>query len=444
MMHGARLEGDDHHQPVPDAGRDFIRDIVAADLAAGRHTAGGDAVSAGAERLSAFRPRQVDLPEFRHRRRSTAAAAICVSTTPIRPRKSRNTSTRSSATCAGSASTGGRTCIYASDYFEQLYDWAEYLIERGQAYVDDQSADEMRAVRAARLTEPGSNSPYRDRSRRREPRPVPRACARANSRTARACCARRSTWRRRTSTCAIRCSTASARRITTAPATSGASIRCYDFAHGQSDAHRRHHAFDLHAGIRGPSAALRLAARASAACPSRPRQIEFARLNLTYTVLSQAQADSSSCEEGHVSRLGRSAHADARRAAPARRAARGDSRVRASASASRKANSTVDVGDARISRARRSEPERAAPHGRAAAAQARDRELSGRSQPRNSMPSTIPKIRRRARGEIPFGARAVHRARRLHGEPAEEILPPGARAAKCGCAMHISSPAARS
>ena len=98
-------------KPIAEGGQDFIRDIVAADLAAGRHDDGRDPLSARAERLPAYRPRQVDLPQFRRRARSSAAAATCASTTPTRPRKSRNISTRSSATCAGSASTGASTCI---------------------------------------------------------------------------------------------------------------------------------------------------------------------------------------------------------------------------------------------------------------------------------------------------------------------------------------------
>ncbi|MCA9963418.1 MAG: glutamine--tRNA ligase/YqeY domain fusion protein, partial [Anaerolineales bacterium] len=52
---------------------------------------------------------------------------------------------------------------YASDYFEQLYDWAVVLIKKGKAYVDDLSVDEIRQYRGT-LTEPGRNSPYRDRS----------------------------------------------------------------------------------------------------------------------------------------------------------------------------------------------------------------------------------------------------------------------------------------
>lgn len=56
----------------------------------------------------------------------------------------------------------GKLC-YASDYFEQFHKWAIELIEAGKAYVDDQSADEIREARGT-LTKPGVNSPYRDRS----------------------------------------------------------------------------------------------------------------------------------------------------------------------------------------------------------------------------------------------------------------------------------------
>ena len=52
--------------------------------------------------------------------------------------------------------------FHASDYFEQLYDWAEQLIRDGKAYVDDLSAEEIREHRGT-LTESGRNSPFRDR-----------------------------------------------------------------------------------------------------------------------------------------------------------------------------------------------------------------------------------------------------------------------------------------
>ena len=57
----------------------------------------------------------------------------------------------------------GENLFFASDYFEQLYDWAIDLIKDGKAYVDDQSAEEMRKGRGS-FQEAGTNSPFRDRS----------------------------------------------------------------------------------------------------------------------------------------------------------------------------------------------------------------------------------------------------------------------------------------
>jgi glutaminyl-tRNA synthetase len=57
----------------------------------------------------------------------------------------------------------GEHLHHASDYFEQLYEWAEHLIRNGKAYVDDQNHEEMRRNRGT-LTEPGTNSPYRGRT----------------------------------------------------------------------------------------------------------------------------------------------------------------------------------------------------------------------------------------------------------------------------------------
>jgi hypothetical protein len=56
----------------------------------------------------------------------------------------------------------GEHLYFASDYFSQLYDWAVHLIRGGKAYVDDLSADKIREHRGT-LTEPGRNSPWRDR-----------------------------------------------------------------------------------------------------------------------------------------------------------------------------------------------------------------------------------------------------------------------------------------
>jgi len=53
--------------------------------------------------------------------------------------------------------------LHASDYFGQLYEWAEFLVKEGKAYVDSLSAEEMRQYRGT-LTEPGQDSPHRNRS----------------------------------------------------------------------------------------------------------------------------------------------------------------------------------------------------------------------------------------------------------------------------------------
>jgi glutaminyl-tRNA synthetase len=60
------------------------------------------------------------------------------------------------------ADFGGRL-LYASDYFQQLYDWAVYLIKKGKAFVCDLSSNQVRETRGT-LTEAGQNSPYRERS----------------------------------------------------------------------------------------------------------------------------------------------------------------------------------------------------------------------------------------------------------------------------------------
>src|SRR5215203_822025 len=52
--------------------------------------------------------------------------------------------------------------LHASDYFDQLYEWAEFLVREGKAYVDSLTAEEMREHRGT-LTEPGKDSPYRNR-----------------------------------------------------------------------------------------------------------------------------------------------------------------------------------------------------------------------------------------------------------------------------------------
>ena len=96
----------------------------------------------------------------------------------------------------------GEHLYHASDYFEQLYQWAEQLMREGKAYVDSLTADQMREYRGT-LTEPGAKARSAI-ARSRKTSICSAACARASSRTAPTCCARKSTWRPATSTCAIR------------------------------------------------------------------------------------------------------------------------------------------------------------------------------------------------------------------------------------------------
>ena len=218
----------------------------------------------------------------------------------------------------------GKHLYHASDYFEQLYDWAEHLIRAGKAYVDDQSQDEMRANRGT-LTEPGKNSPFRDRTRRGKPRPVPpHARRRVSERRARAARQDRHGVGQHQ------------------PARSGAlphpARHPSAHRHGLVDLSelrlrarpvgrdRGHHAFDLHAGIRGSPAALRLVPRQPAgAVAAAPVRVRAAQPHLHGAV--EARADRAGARRPRQ-RLGRSAHADARRAAPPRRAAGGDPRFR--------------------------------------------------------------------------------------------------------------------
>ena len=219
----------------------------------------------------------------------------------------------------------GEHLYHASDYFEQLYDWAEHLIRAGKAYVDDQTpgrdARQPRHADRARQEQPVPRP-----QRGGEPRSVPpHARRRISQRRARAARQDRH-GARATSTCAIRCSTASCTPTHPRTGTAWKIYPSYDFAHGQSDAIE---------GITHSICTLEFEDHRplydwfidNLPVPSRPRQYEFARLNLTYTVLSK-RVLTELVRGGHVDRLGRSAHADAGGLAPARRAAGGDPRIR--------------------------------------------------------------------------------------------------------------------
>ncbi|HEY3308307.1 MAG TPA: glutamine--tRNA ligase/YqeY domain fusion protein [Desulfuromonadaceae bacterium] len=178
----------------------------------------------------------------------------------------------------------GDNLFYASDYFEQLYQWAEYLIQQGKAYVEDLSAEEIRAYRGT-LTEHGKNSPYRDRSsdqnldlfrRMREGEFADGAkVLRAKIDMA-------------SSNITLRDPVLY--RILHAPHPHVGDAWCiypmYDFAHGQSDAIEgiTHSICTLEFEDHKPLYEWLLD---NLPVPNRPRQYEFARLNLTYTVMSK-------------------------------------------------------------------------------------------------------------------------------------------------------------
>jgi len=178
----------------------------------------------------------------------------------------------------------GDHLFYASDYFERLYDWAEVLIRSGLAYVDDQSQEEIRAKRGT-LTEPGQNSPFRDRSveqnldlfRRMKAGEFP-----TGARVLRA--------KIDMSSGNINLRDPVLYRIlhATHPRTGNkwSIYPSYDYAHGQSDAIEgiTHSICTLEFEDHRPLYEWLLE---KLPVPSRPHQYEFARLNLSYTLLSK-------------------------------------------------------------------------------------------------------------------------------------------------------------
>jgi glutaminyl-tRNA synthetase len=178
----------------------------------------------------------------------------------------------------------GEHLYYASDYFQQLYDWAEYLIREGKAYVEDLSAEEIRAHRGT-LTEPGKESPFRNRSVE-ENLELFRAMKQGEfpegSRVLRA--------RIDMASPNLNLRDPVLYRIIHSPHPHvGDSWRIYpmyDFAHGQSDAIEgiTHSICTLEFEDHKPLYEWFLD---NLPVPARPRQYEFARLNLTYTVMSK-------------------------------------------------------------------------------------------------------------------------------------------------------------
>ncbi|MGQ0676230.1 MAG: glutamine--tRNA ligase/YqeY domain fusion protein [Rhodospirillales bacterium] len=178
----------------------------------------------------------------------------------------------------------GRHLYHASDYFEQLYQWAEHLIRVGKAYVDDTPLAEMRAMRGT-LTEPGRPSRYRDRPagenldlfRRMKAGEFPNG-----ARVLRAKIDMAAGNMNLRDPVLYRILHAAHPRTGTAWCV----YPTYDFAHGQSDAieHVTHSLCTLEFEDHRPLYDWLLD---NLPVPARPRQYEFARLNMTYTVLSK-------------------------------------------------------------------------------------------------------------------------------------------------------------
>ena len=178
----------------------------------------------------------------------------------------------------------GEHLYHASDYFEQLYGWAVALTEAGKAYVDDLSADEIREHRGT-LTEPGRESPWRDRPVDENLDLLARMRAGefpSGARVLRARIDMASPNMNMRDPVLYRIVHASHPRTGDA----WCIYPTYDFAHGQSDAIEgvTHSICTLEFEIHRPLYDWLIE---NLPVPSRPRQYEFARLNLTYTVLSK-------------------------------------------------------------------------------------------------------------------------------------------------------------
>ncbi len=204
--------------------------------------------------------------------------------------------------------------FHASDYFQQLYDWAVQLIKQGQAYVCDLSADEVREHRGT-LTEPGRPSPYRNRSVEENLDLFARMKAGEfpdGSRTLRA--------KIDMAAPNLNLRDPVMYRILHAEHPRTGNAWCiyptYDWAHGQSDSIEgiTHSICTLEFEDHRPLYDWYIQALGIHA----PQQIEFARLNLTYTLMSKRRL-LKLVNEGHRQRLERPAHADLERAAPPRR-----------------------------------------------------------------------------------------------------------------------------
>jgi glutaminyl-tRNA synthetase len=268
---------------TPGAGSDFIRDIVRADLAAHRY----DTV------VTRFPPEPNGYLHIGH------AKSICLNfgiarefggrchlrfddTNPVKEEQEYIDAIERDVRWLGF--DWGPHLYHASDYFEQLYAWAEHLVRARKAYVDDQSPEEIRASRGS-LTEPGRNSPWRERSIEENLDLFRRMRAGEFPDGARV-------LRAKIDMAAgnINLRDPVLYRILHASHPRTGNAWCiypsYDFAHGQSDAIERitHSICTLEFEDHRPLYDWLLD---NLPVPSRPHQYEFARLNLSHTILSK-------------------------------------------------------------------------------------------------------------------------------------------------------------
>jgi glutaminyl-tRNA synthetase len=266
-----------------EAGQDFIRDIVQADLESGRHKGV----------VTRFPPEPNGYLHIGH------AKSICLNfgiaqefggrchlrfddTNPTREEQEYIDAIERDVKWLGF--DWGKHLYHASDYFETLYGWAEHLIKAGKAYVDDQSQEEMRANRGT-LTEPGKNSPFRERSveenldlfRRMRAGEFPNGARVLRAKIDMA-----------SGNINLRDPVLYRILHATHPRTGTVwkIYPSYDYAHGQSDAIERvtHSICTLEFEDHRPLYDWFIE---NLPVPSRPRQYEFARLNMTHTVLSK-------------------------------------------------------------------------------------------------------------------------------------------------------------
>jgi len=269
--------------PSPPERTDFIREIVAADLREGRI----ETV------VTRFPPEPNGYLHIGH------AQAICLSfgiaqefggryhlrfddTNPVKEEQEYIDAIEADIRWLGF--DWGEHLYFASDYFEQLYEWAVDLIKDGKAYVDDLSADEIREHRGT-FTEPGRESPWRDRSAPESLDLFARMRAGEFPDGARVLRARIDM-----ASPNINLRDPVLYRILHAEHPRTGAAWCvyptYDFAHGQSDAIEgiTHSICTLEFMDHRPLYDWLIE---NLPVPSRPHQYEFARLNLTHTVMSK-------------------------------------------------------------------------------------------------------------------------------------------------------------